>query len=458
MAIGFWSWVFMVVLSAFLGYVGYASGVNLRQARGTTGREIWQAFLTGGIIGVIVGAAAGLVLSIFSIIQLGMSGLLATLVLMIVCALMVGVGFGVINIILTFIRTSLPPQVVGLLAGILCFVAVFAVLFIWFNTPLLGTSFGQYFEAGIEPVAKTLSYGAKELYKWRYCFVADPHCPFYIDWSDANVQSTQEELQVNVNFKEKQIRNEAIDLLAEISVTNPEKYELEIIPRCFLGETIEHSRPITVRQMGTYTEGSMFVFPMSSETLSTSLRCTSDVPECKAAPVCLDQRVFLVLERPVHLEGVWPIYTGERYAVTGPKQVRTELKFNAPYSITLYSSNDMPFDSGRQDGYTFSLAIKQRDEQTKLKDVEKIRLTFPQNVLASCEGFEAQSNDLVIGPFDAQWLKLNVDYDPEELSYIFPCTLIVRNAPITASLSPIGIEADYTVTSQFEAKITKQPG
>ena len=444
-----------LIISVVVG--GIAGGIfGSGGGRGTTAREMWQSFLAGLLPGGIIGAALGVVFSIFSIIQMGISGLLSTLVLMIMCGIIGAAALGVMNVLRTYTVTLLGPRGAGILSGIL-FGLIIGLFLIFVADPAMGGAFGQYWEAGWEPVSKTLSYGAGELYKWRYCFVADPHCPFFIDWSDANVQSQEEVLQVGVNFKEKQIRNDQINLLAELSVNNPEKYELRLTPKCYLGKTIEKAKLIAVRQMGSYAEGYEFVFPMSSETLSTSLRCAGDVAACRYQTVCLDQKVFLILERPVRLQGTWPIYIGEKYAITGPKQVRTELAFNAPYSVTLYSSNDLPFDSGHKYGYDFSLAIKQRDENTLIKDIESIRLTFPENIIASCDNFEAQGNSLVIGPLDDQWLKMNIQYDSEEKSYVFPCTLIVRDAPITAALAPIGIEADYTVTSKFETKITKQP-
>ncbi len=431
-------------------YFGRAGGKN------ATIGEYWQAILAGLIPGAIIGAVLGLLFSLFSIIQMGISGLLSTLVLMLICGAGGAIALGLGNAVRTLAINFMGPGAAGAGAGIL-FGGIIFCFIIFFANPATGGAFGQYFEAGWDPVYETLSYGVEELYKWRYCFIADPHCPFFIDWSDANVQSREEVLQVNANFKETQIKNDQVNTLIELSVKNPEKYELRLIPKCFLGESLKKSREITLKNMGTYAQGNEFVFPMSADAMSTSVRCATDVIECQGQPVCLNQRVFLVLERPVLLQGVWPIYIGQKYPITGPKQVRTDLKFNAPWSVTLYSSNDLPFDQGKKDGYDFSLAIKQRDEETQIKSIELIRLTFPDSILASCQEFSAEGNELVKRNIDEKWLKENAQYDPEEKSYIFPCTLYVKKAPINAELTPIGIEADYTVTSTFEGKITKQP-
>jgi len=440
-----------VVLGAILGYIFGSGGGGGK----ISGKEVWQSVVAGLIPGAVIGAALGLVFSIFSIIQMGFSGLLSAVVLMLVCGAGGAAGLGVANMVRTFLFAWLGPKGAGILAGIL-FGLIIGLFIIYFANPATNGAFGQYWEAGWDPVSKTLGNTAKELYKWRYCFVADPHCPFFVDWSDANVQSKEEVLQVNANFKQTQIKSDNVDALIELSIKNPEMYELHLIPKCFLGERLEKSRSITLKNMGTYAQGYEFIFPMSADTMSTSMRCAAEVTECMSKAVCLDQRIFLVLERPVVLQGVWPIYIGQKYAITGPKQVRTDLKFNAPYSVTLYSSNDLPFDSGKKDGYDFNLAIKQRDEETQLKNIELIRLTFPENMIASCQEFGAEGNDLVLRNVpDENWLKNHVQYDAEEKSYIFPCNLQVKNAPINAALAPIGTA--YTVTSNFETKITKQP-
>ena len=451
---GFPMFIALVVCVAGGGILGYFFGKG--GGRNATPGEYKQALVAGLIPGAIIGAALGAVFSIFSIIQMGFSGLLSTLILVLVCGAGGAGGLGFANVIRTWLVNAMGPGGAGALSGILFGGLLFCFVMFVAN-PATGGAFEQYWGAGWDPVWKVISDAAKELYKWRYCFVADPHCPFFIDWSDAKVQSDQEALQVNVEFKQTQIKNDYVNALIELSVKNPEKYELHLIPKCFLGETFEKSRPINLKNMGTYAQGYEFVFPMSADTMSTSLRCDAEVTECMGKAVCLDQRIFLVLERPVLLQGVWPIYIGKEYPITGPKQVFTELKFNVPYSVTLYSSNDLPFDQGKKDGYDFNLAIKQRDEETQIKSIERIRLTFPDNIIASCQEFGAEGNDLVIENIDEDWLKQNIQYDPEEKSYIFPCNLQVKNAPISAVLAPVGIEATYTVISKFEGKITKQP-
>lgn len=431
------------IICAVCAIAGLAFGKLSKASSSLSFKEL-MGKLGGALVpGLIFGAIIGLLLGILSLVTLAGGGVLG-IILMTISGAIVG---GIISALFTFAGSS---PVAGLFCGLALGLLINALL-IGFGTSI---PIFEYWGAGLEPAGKAIGDAFDELAKYRYCFQVDPRCPFTVDWSDANVQTKQELLQISVNFKENQIKNDNINLLSEIFVQNPEKYELHLIPECFLGEKFDKSRPITIKNMGTYSQGNEFVFPMSSEGLSTSLRCSSSVPECKDKNVCLSQKIFLVLERPVRLQGVWPIYIGQRYYVAGPKQARTELKFNAPFSVSLYSSNDMPFDQGKT--YDFNLAVKQKDETTELNEIEIIRLIFPENVLASCEQFSVEGNELVLRNINNEWLKNNAQYDSGERSYLFPCSLYVKQAPIQAELSPIEIESDYTVISKFETKIVKQ--
>jgi hypothetical protein len=199
---------------------------------------------------------------------------------------------------------------------------------------------------------------------------------------------------------------------------------------------------------------------MSSETLSSSLRCTGDVAACQNKNICLDQKVFLVLERPVRIQGTWPIYIGQKYSFPGLKQVKTDLKFNAPWQMTLSSSDDMPYDEGHT--YNLQFTIRQRDENTKLNSIDLIRIIIPENIQIQCDNFEAvSSSELELrgsesAPINAEWLKAHSQYEEANQRYIMPCAMYIIKAPINAELSPIEIESDYSVISTFSHTITKQ--
>ncbi len=450
--------IIIIGIGALLGALG---GFLVKPGgRGMTGQEVGAAIKGGAIAGAIFGGIAGILLSIFTVISLGFSGLLSTLVMALTGAATGAICLMLFNLGRLALISALGEKGAGILMGVLVGI-VAGILVNFLILPAGGSAALEYWRFGLEPVTTVIGDGLKELSKFQYCLTANPKCPFFVDWSDANIQSAQEALSVGVRFSEYQIKNDEINILAEISVKNPEKYELHLVPKCSLGTKIEKSRPITIKNAATYFQGVEFVFPMSSETLSSSLRCSSTVPECQTRNVCLDQKIFLVLERPVRLQGTWPIYLGHKYSFAGPKQVRTELKFNAPWQITLYSSDDMPYDEKKT--YNFQLAIKQRDEETKLKNIELIRIIVPENLNIECKNFVAVSNtELELRstdgtPIDEAWLKQNSQYDSVDKKYTMSCAMYVKKAALSAELSPIEIESDYTVMSTFSHVITKEP-
>jgi hypothetical protein len=445
--------IIILVVSAIVGgFIG--SGIK-PGGKGLTSKELWQHVLATLVPGAIFGAIAGILLSLFAVISMGINGLVGTVLMMVSGAFAGALLFGLITAIKDSLVNMFGEKNASTIAGIIGGL-VLGVFIIFFIMPAGGSAYLEYWKVGlVNPISKGYHSIVKDIPKWMSCFQADPRCPFYIDWSDPVVQNHKESLEVSVGFKENQIKQDKINILAEISLTNPEKFELKLTPSCYLGKEITKSREISMNMLGQYAQGFEFVFPMSSETLSTSLRCSSDVPECKDKNVCLEQFVFLVLERLVRLEGNWPICIGERATIDCPKLAKTELKFNAPFSVTLYSNNDMPFDQGKT--YDFQLAIKQLDESTELKNIELIRLTFPQDILASCEHFTAVGHELELRNVDKNWLGNNTQYDSGELKYTIPCSLNIKEAPIDSVRAPIEVEADYYVTSTFSQRIVKQP-
>ncbi len=449
--------IIIIGIGAFLGAL---AGLVIRPGKeGLTGVNVGQAFKGGAIAGAIFGGIVGILLNIFTVINLGFNGLLSTLVMAITGAIVGAACLIVFNLGRIGLMSALGEKGAGIVMGV--GVGILAgILFNLLILPAGGSVALEYWKFELQPVTDVISDGWKELSKFRYCLYADPKCPFVVDWTDANVQSTQEVLSVSVSFSEFEIKNNKIDALAAISVKNPEKYELHLTPKCRLGPNLNKSTPINIRNAGTYFQGVEFIFPMSSETLSSSLRCSGDVPACQNKNICLDQKVFLILERPVRIQGTWPIYVGQRYSFPGPKQVKTDLKFNAPWQITLSSSDDMPYDE--QHTYNAQLTIRQRDEETKLNNIELIRIIVPENINLQCDNFEAVSNtELELRSSETSinegWLKQHSQYNPNNQKYTMPCAMYVIKAPINAELSPIEIESDYTVTSTFSHTITKQP-
>lgn len=408
--------------------------------------EAFNASLPAAVSGGIIGAIVGVLLSLFAVFNLGFSGLFATIVLAVFGFL---IGFVAIGLI-TFFWYALPEPirrpvtyivVLGIMIGI-----IFLAIFFW-KLPLTS----EYLKFA-SPVTDSVSKGWHEFTKFQYCLTADPKCPFFVQWEDPNVQTTQEELYVKVDFSDTKISaQDNLDMLVSVSVSNPELSELRIKPMCYLGKN--KTRELQVNRMGTYSQGDEFVFGTTSQgqELHTSFRCTGDIAEASDKNV-YSEYVTVELERPVVVKAVWPVRIGSKLSVG---LVKSEMKFNAPYSIAMVSTNDMPFAEGKD--YDFQIVLKRRQEDAKLKSVELIDVKFTDDVLASCTGFNGIDHEFELRDYSYDMLKNLTQYSADTDKFSWPCSIYVSSAPNEAVLSPMELEARYTVYSDYFARAVKSP-
>ena len=413
-------------------------------------KEIWNASLGSMIAGAIVGAVLGVLLSLFVVFNLGVSGLLATLIMGLGGALIFALIFGSITFVIKGLSNILGERgsrvVAGLFGG-----ALIGLIVALFFSPVGTTIMPEYLKFA-EPLREGIFTGARELAKFRYCFYADPKCPFFVNWEEANVQSTQEELSVDVDFSEKKIlADNTVNLVVSLSISNPELSDLEIKPRCYFKKDKE--REFSVEKMGSYAFGDSFIFPTTApgQKLHTSFRCVGEVPEAADKNI-YSEYVVVELERPIAVKTVWPVWIG-----TEPRMgiIKSEMKFNAPYLVSLGSYNDMPFEEGKE--YDFQLTIKQKDESTKLKRLDDILVKFPEGILASCENFEGLDHEFELKDYNYEELKNLTQYEEEDDKFIFPCSLYVVSAPKEAVMAPFELEAYYNVYSDYKVRVVKSP-
>jgi len=415
----------------------------------TTGIALGHG-VTSGISGMIIGAIIGVIISFFAIFNIGLSGLLATLTL--------GLAGLVIGFILSFIfgftYEALPPQirnsiisVFGIILGIIALVGV-VYLFLYLNNAGVLPEYMKFLSPAFDASSKAWN----ELAKFRYCFIADSRCPFFIQWENPNVQNVKEEFYVGVDFSDKRItKQNQLNLMASLTLKNPELAELSITPKCYFGKN--KTRELSIGNMGAYSQGDKFVFgsTLSGQELHTSLRCTGDIFEASDKNI-FSEIVVLTLERTVNVKTVWPIYIGEE-----PKTglVKSEMKFNAPYSIALVGYDDMPFEEGKE--YDFSIVMKKQQEDAKLKEINFISLKFSEDLMIYCDGFNGLDNELELKDYKADALRNVTQYDSEQDKFTWPCTLYVSNAPRQAVLSPVEVESSYVVYSDYQARAVKSP-
>ena len=413
-------------------------------------KEVLLSALNIALIAGVIGAVIGVLLSIFAIFSIGFTGLLATIVLGL-C------GFGILGVpflLLMFTYYGLPEGVRKAIFYFICIPLLLAILFgiCWLlYTAFTAGTLPEYLKFA-SPIFEGAESGFGELAKFRHCLYADPRCPFFISWEDASIQSAREELYVIVGFSEKKILSDnTVNLMVSLSVSNPELAELKIKPKCYLGKDKE--KELTVKNMGTYSYGDEFIFPstVSGQELHTSFRCVGDVPEAADKNLYSDN-IIIELERPVAVKTIWPIWIGEQ-----PRMgiVKSEMKFNAPYMVSLGSHNDMPFEEGKD--YDFQLTIKRKEEDVKLKEIESILVSFPEDILAGCDNFEAIDHEFELGAYPYESLKALTQYEKEYDKFIFPCILYVISAPKQAVVAPMELEAYYTVYSDYKTLVTKSP-
>lgn len=129
------------------------------------------------------------------------------------------------------------------------------------------------------------------------------------------------------------------------------------------------------------------------------------------------------------------------------------MQFNAPYSIAMLSNNDMPFNEGQE--YPFSIVLKKRAEDAKLKQLDFMILKFSEDLIIDCEGFKGLDHELEIKDYSYEGLKNATIYDRTYDKFSWPCTLYVASAPRMAVLSPVEIESKYLVYSDYMTRIVK---
>lgn len=407
-------------------------------------KNSFKLALPSGLVGGIIGAIVGILLSLFAIFSIGLQGLFATIVLG-----LIGFGVGFVALwFVTFAWYASPPVVRKFLttaAAILMVIIVIGLIVFFWNQP-----FTKEYLKFASPMFESVGKGLNDLrVSWGACLYMKPPCPFLVDWESPNVQSAQEELNVKVEFSDNQIAQDHVNLAVALTVSNPEISELRIKPKCYLGK--DKKQELQVENMGSYSSGDEFVLGTTApgQELHTSFRCSGDVSEAVDKPVYSDY-VVVTLERPVTVKTIWPVQIGQE-----PKMgfVKSTMQFNAPYSIAMLSNNDMPFNEGQE--YPFSIVLKKRAEDAKLKQLDFMILKFSEDLIIDCEGFKGLDHELEIKDYSYEGLKNATIYDRTYDKFSWPCTLYVASAPRMAVLSPVEIESKYLVYSDYMTRIVK---
>ncbi|UCD21107.1 MAG: hypothetical protein JSW08_00985 [archaeon] len=441
--------IWLIILVGGFGAVLAAFGLGSKweYEKGLTFKDSLGQAWKSGLLGLIIGLVLAFLLSLYPVFTFGFAGLYGSFLFFVVFA---GLGFGAFFVGgFAYYFINIPIRLKQMIIfGIIGVAIGFTLWMVFIATT---GPVGEYANFAFAPIREKIDDVFDELEKFKYCFYADARCPFFIQWDEAERINPLELLNIDVEFSDQRILRDEVNVLVSVTVKNPELTELEITPKCYLGE--KKKETLKVKHMGKYASGDKFIFPLSGEDMHTSFRCFGDISHLEGQHNTYFDKVLVEFERPVRLTGNWPVYIGSE-----PNMGRTKtiLAYNAPYSIALYSFNDMPFEEGHT--YDASLAIKRIDEDTELKFIKEIRIEFPDSILAGCgEAFDAVGQTLNMFNVDAGVLKNSSRYysNDEEEIYTFPCSIYVRSAPVQATLAPINIEAYYDVVSKYDAPILK---
>lgn len=407
-----------------------------------------RAAAVPAFIGAVIGGVIGVLLSLFAIIDLGISGLLSTLVLA-----LGGIAiFGFLGFVWGLLDYAVPEAKTAL-GWIVVIVVIIGLAWAAITMYRAGT-LPEYLKFA-SPVFETIQEGIKEMAEFRHCLTADPRCPLFPSFDDPNIQNVKEELSVDVSFDEKRIKpDDTVSLLVKLTVRNPELAELRIKPRCYFKSKEEEKggREMIVERLGSYSYGNEFRFPSTTEfeKLNTQFYCYGEIPEAIDKNI-YSEKIIIELERPVAVKTTWPVWIGSR-----PRRgiVRSSMAYNAPYTVSLASNNDMPFEEGKE--YGFQVTIKRRVDDVKLKRVESIVIYVPEEMMAECEHFEG-IEELEFREASYKALKEITQFDIEQDKFVFPCKLYIASAPAQSVLAPILLQSYYSVSSDYSTRIFKSP-
>jgi hypothetical protein len=147
----------------------------------------------------------------------------------------------------------------------------------------------------------------------------------------------------------------------------------------------------------------------------------------------------------------WPVWIG-----TTPRKglVKSSMSFNAPYTVSLASNNDMPFEEGKD--YSFQITIQKKADDVEFKRLQSLSIYVPDELMVQCGDSFANINNFVeIREVSYDIMKNISQYNEELDKFIFPCTLYVSKAGVQAVQAPMQLDAYYSVYSDYDAQVFK---
>ena len=415
-----------------------------------TGSDALKQGFSWAIFGAISGGAIGVLLSIFAIYNIGVKGLLGTIVLGLGCAAILFVAGFIVGYLTYYIPKPVKTTFVTISILIIIGMLVWATLTMWKAGTL--PEYAKFASPMFEGIQKAFH----GLAQYKYCLTADSRCPFFVSWDEPVIQNSQEEISVHVSFDEKKVKSDGtINLLVNLAVENPTMAELTIKPKCYLESKDEKGTELEIDRMGTYSYGEEFRIPATEENeeVHTQFYCYGALPSEADNRNVYAADIIVELERPVVVKTTWPVWIG-----TTPRKgiVKSTMSYNAPYTVSLASNNDMPFEEGKD--YSFQITLQRKAEDVKFKNLQSLSVNVPEELKVQCgDNFANINNFIELRDASYDILKNITQYDENLDKFIFPCVLYVSKAGIEAVQAPMQMEVYYSVYSDYDTQVFKSP-
>ena len=247
---------------------------------------------------------------------------------------------------------------------------------------------------------------------------------YYTAWSTPTIEQ-EAQSYVKTSFRNTIVKNNAINVIAELAVKNPEFDSFEVNAECYAGSEKIDANP------------TILYFERSIDEQHASVTCSG---------TSSDKNLVLKLERPSTAESHAVAWIGEG---SNKGKMKSSMEFNSLYMLSVESSDDMPFIQDKE--YPVYITLARQSTGLELKRINLLKIgTDTDKITIICDGFSQQ------GTFSQIENAENVDKwlaDKNKGIYQFLCHLSVGE---TTALEQyyINTEAVYTATQEFKTKLT----
>jgi len=229
---------------------------------------------------------------------------------------------------------------------------------------------------------------------------------------------------VKASFPNTIVKNNEINVVADLAVKNPEFDSFEVNAECYAGSEKIDAEP------------KILYFEKSADEQHSSVTCSG---------TSSDKNLILKLERLSTSKSNAIAWIGEG---SNKGVMKATMEFNSLYTLSVQSSNDMPFKEGTN--YPFRITLARQLSGLELQRINFLKIgTVTDKIIITCDGFSQIGTVSQIENIDNvdNWLT-----DKNNGVYQFPCHLSVKGATGFDQYY-INAEAVYATTQEFKTKL-----